>query len=144
MIASGGTACAHGVSVQTEPPGAIVVVDGVEHGPAPVRFVEQAGDGTPTIVEARAPGHRPARVEVHPTSFSVPAAAAGLGCGALACAGCVATSFALSFASPVLLVGAAAGAPLLAVPAVVGLALGRRLPETIVVKLEPLEQEGAS
>lgn len=131
------SACAHDVRVQTEPAGAAVVVDGVDLGRAPVVYVEQRGRAQPVVVEARAEGFRPARVVVHPSTFSVPVAAAGMGCGALACAGCVGASLALSAASPILVAGVALGLPLFSVPSIAALVLGRQLPDTVVVKLTP-------
>lgn len=137
LFAAGGVACAHDVAVQTDPPGAHVVVDGVARGPAPITFQEPSGDA-PVVVEASAPGRRPARVEVHRSAFSVPLASAGMVCGALACGACLGGSLALSVAEPALTAGIVLGVPLFAVPSILGLALGRQLPDTIAVQLEPL------
>jgi len=82
--------CAHTVTVETNPPGAMVSVDGKELGRAPVRFTEQPGSEA-HLIEARLVGYSPARQTVERTELSFwPAAGvcagstvcAALGCGA--------------------------------------------------------------
>ncbi len=137
VLAASTTACAHSVRVQTVPVDATVVVNGQDLGPAPVRFVETSGRVEPVTIEARAAGHRTKIVVVHPTSLSTPLVGAGAACGAVACAGLVGASLLLSLAAAPLALGVGLGVPAFVVPLALASALGRQLPDTITVELEP-------
>jgi ABC-type Fe3+-siderophore transport system permease subunit len=81
-------ACAHTVTVVTEPPGAWVTVDGQELGRAPVSFREQPGTD-PHRIEVRPDGQPARQVLVERTELAPVAIALGFGTAALTTAGCL-------------------------------------------------------
>lgn len=82
-------ACAHSVSVVSQPPGAWVTVDGTQLGRAPVTFREQPGSA-PHRIEATLDGHAPQQVLVQRSELAPAAIAIGVGAVALTATGCLA------------------------------------------------------
>jgi len=88
LLALAGTACAHSVSVVSEPPGAWVTVDGKQLGPAPVQFREQPGS-EPHHIGATLDGHASQQVVVQRSELAPVTVALVFGTAALTATGCL-------------------------------------------------------
>jgi hypothetical protein len=114
--------CAHTVTIDSDPAGAEVLVDGVRIGETPLTWVESTGWERVYELEVRKPGHRTVRRRVRQTEWSYAIVGAGACCSAL-------------LGTPLTIVG---GLPL------VSIFWARQLPDELRVTLRPLEGPAAA
>lgn len=110
LFAIAATGCSHVVTIDSDPPGADIYVNGQKVGNAPVQYTEKTGWDKTYQIEARKPGYGKSELTVQQGDFNT-----------------------------TMLIGTIAGTlciPFLFPWGLIGLAFSRQLPDRIVVPLE--------
>ena len=159
LLILGTSTCAHKVRIVTDPPGALITVDGAKIGTSPTVYEESPLPGS-HVVEACLAGYQPSRLELERSELDWWWIAGGMG-GCLLCAGpsclvgaslanlslCPACLGCVLTSSPgaMLSILAAPGiltVPLVSLGALIGasplglMALSERSPDTVTIQLK--------